>query len=138
MNQPPRNQIRVTPPVNQLRVRPSRRRTVHRRLPALPPAKDWRERVQRLFTRDGFERNRKWLVLLPVVPFVILTFLFYSVVIGFKSPQSMMVPVLASLTIATWCPGVWPGAAFRITVRSPKTSYSSVLVMIVRLVFSLS
>jgi membrane peptidoglycan carboxypeptidase len=56
----------------------------------LPPAKDWRERFQRFFTRDNWRRNRRWLVLLPVVPFLILTVLFCRVVIGFESPQQLI------------------------------------------------
>jgi membrane peptidoglycan carboxypeptidase len=88
LSQRPRNQTNFTPPRNPPKAS-APRRVVHRR-PKLPPPKDWRERFERLFTRGGFERNRKWLILLPVIPFVILIFLFCSVVIGFKSPQSMI------------------------------------------------
>jgi membrane peptidoglycan carboxypeptidase len=70
-----------------MKVSPSRRLPVRSRR---PPPKDWRERLERIFTRENWRRNRKWLVLLPVIPILILTFLFCSVVIGFKSPQSMI------------------------------------------------
>jgi membrane peptidoglycan carboxypeptidase len=90
LSQRPRNQIKVTPPRNQIKVRAARRRPVRPRSPALPPPKDFRERIERLFTRDGFRRNRKWLVLLPVIPVLILALLFCSVVIGFESPQHMI------------------------------------------------
>jgi membrane peptidoglycan carboxypeptidase len=56
----------------------------------LPPPRDWHERVQRFFTRENWRRNRKWLVLLPVVPVLVLTLLFCKVVIGFESPQELI------------------------------------------------